>query len=387
MAIATVQALNAYFEEMVGAYTQHSRCAVLNKPTDIKYSENGLNLMVREIKPATTRSYDQTAGWLSTTNSGAANWVSFTPQAERSVVIEADAREERQSRAVGMPSSFAGIASQTIRESIAPEADAIAFAAIFSKIPAANVMTTGAAGADITPTGILATLDMLKSKLISARFGGRAYLFLSTTAYANLNTAIRTIPGAAAFVTRKIERSAVTGLEQILMTYRANEIQRGFIGTEADRRLNELMQSASMLDVSIDVMSYSCFDIIPVPDDCFYSAIDLNDGETSGQEAGGFAPADDARVLHALVVPDGSAFAAVAYDNATILVPTSPDYGITPQELTAIQSAVLDTPFRIGGIALNPLADSFKCNVRIQLGADVLGPRAKTVFCIADAAA
>jgi hypothetical protein len=387
MAIATVQGINAYFEELVGAYTQHSRLAVLNKPNDVRYSENGMTLMVRDLVAATTGAYDKNAGWMGTANAGAVNWIGYTPQAERSVVVSVDAREERQSRAAGMPSSFAALAGQSVREKVAPEADAVGFAALFNKIPAANVLTTGATGADISVAGIMATLDSINRQLINRRVGGRVYLFLSTLAYGNLTTAIRNVPGAAAFVQRKVDRQLVTGLEQILLTYQADQIRSQFVGAEADRRINELIENASMLDVSIDVISWGRFDIIPVPDDSFYSAVTLYDGVSTGQTQGGYAPSTGARTLQLMAVPDGSAFAAIAYDNNTIFVPNAPDFIVPQAELETIQSAILNTPFRIGGIGLNPLGDRFTSNLRVQMGADVLNARANTLFCIADAAA
>lgn len=56
-------------------------------------------------------------------------------------------------------------------------------------------------------------------------------------------------------------------------------------------------------EIDVKVKNYNGVDILPVPDSRMKSAYDFHDGETGGQESGGFVPQDAAKSIGLLVLP------------------------------------------------------------------------------------
>lgn len=66
---------------------------------------------------------------------------------------------------------------------------------------------------------------------------------------------------------------------------------------------------------------YEGLNVVKVPQTRFYSAIDLKDGTTSGEEAGGYAKATGAKNINFMIVARGAAFPVVKHNPSNIIRP------------------------------------------------------------------
>ena len=214
-------------------YKRESVSAILDTPGDLVQWVGANTARIFKTELDGLADYDRNGGYVA--GSINAGWETYTLNYDRNRALQVDAMDDEET--LGM--AFGTVAGEFIRTKEIPEIDAYTFAKIAG--------TTGiqkATPADLASvTDLLAEVDKAQAALDNAEvpFEGRI-LFVSPDAYQALKG--------------KISR------------YLANE-------TTVDRNIYML-----------DNMR-----VLTVPQPRFNTAINLLDGTTSGEEAGGFAPA------------------------------------------------------------------------------------------------
>jgi len=122
------------------------------------------------------------------------------------------------------------------------------------------------------------------------------------------------------------------------------------------------------VEISTEVIKYNSFVIIRMPESRMYDKVVLLDGESEGQENGGTTPADDAKALAMLFVPEGTAFLQARYAIANFLVPSYAfDVATDSFKVDELMNKFMspDTQFVLENIGVNQLANSFHIDSRI----------------------
>lgn len=191
--------------------------------------------------------YDRNTGFLKSDVTGTWETLALTQDRGRSFSIDAMDDEETLQQA------FGSLSGEFIRTKVAPEVDAYRFAAYAS---AANILKVST-GAALTKDTALAAVDAAQTAMHDAEVPveGRI-LFITPTVYQYLKN--------SAGVTR----------------------------------------FASMSDTALS-RNFTYFDgmqVVVVPQSRFYTAIDLNDGSTEGETAGGYTKGTGAKDINFMIV-------------------------------------------------------------------------------------
>jgi hypothetical protein len=374
MAYSVYDSANAYLNKIKSALAINAKTLLLFNEDNFRYELRGGATMVRSADAGGAGTYNKNAGFAQ--NYGGGNgltWESYTPQNDRAKLIRVDKADELASYLSGMDSSIGAMASNYGSNYFAPEYDAVNIATLFSKIPAANVFAPTAAGYKLDIDNICQTLINLDMAMFNAGSDGPAVIFMSTTDYATLQAAMLKTPGALAFVNAIREVRVETGFEDIL-------------GMDAP------------LTVSTKVIKWNQHYICPMPTNRMNSVITMLDGQSAGQEAGGYTiggAGSGNRVVRILAVPLESAFTSVRYEVTNLLIPGDMrGFSISESEVTKGMQALrsgngnsgMFSNMTVQNVAFNPNFDAFDFQSRIIYGADVFKSRKQTCFAIADTA-
>lgn len=189
--------------------------------------------------------YSRNTGFVSGDVTG--TWETLTLEQDRGRRFTVDAMDDEETLTL----AFGTLAGEFIRTKVVPEIDAYRFAAVASK---SGIQTT--TGADLTSSTVAAAIDAAVIALDTKEVPEEGRILYATP---QIIQALR-------------ESTAVTRLVQSA----ENAVDRRF-------------------------MMFDGIQIVKVPGGRFVTAIDLNNGSTGGQEAGGYAKASGAKNINFLL--------------------------------------------------------------------------------------
>ena len=372
MAYSVYDSAHAYLNKIKSALAINAKTNILFDEDNFRYELRGGATYVRSADAGGAGTYSKTKGFTQPYGSGnGITWEPYSPQNDRAKVIRVDKADELASYTSGMDSSIGAMANNYGRNYFAPEYDAVNIATLFSKVPAGNVKTTGTAGFKTGVDDIIETLNNLEVSLFDAGTDGPAAFFLESSVYAALKAALVKTPGALAFVNAVRELRVETGFEEL-------------IGMEAP------------LTVQTNVIKWNQHYIVPMPSNRMNSLITLLDGQSTGQEAGGYTVGTTGnRKIRILAVPLEAGFTSVRYEVNNLLLPGDMrGFNISSSEVEKGMQALREgnnnsgmfSNLTIQNVAFNPNFDAFEFQSRIIYGADIFKARKQTCFAIADAA-
>lgn len=370
MAYSVYDSANAYLNKIKSALAISAKTSILHNEDNFRYELRGGKTLVRSADAGGAGTYNKAKGFTQPYGGGTGiTWEEYEPQNDRAKVIRVDKADELASYLAGMDSSIGAMAHNYGRTYFAPEFDAVNIATIFSKLPEDNVITTGTDGYKIGIDNICQTLINIDAAMYNAGSDGPAAIFIESSVFATLQAALLKTPGALAFtdVLRKVRIE--TGFESL-------------IGMEAP------------LTVQTKVLKWNEHYVVPMPSNRMNSLITLLDGQSEGQEAGGYVVGGEGnRVIRILAVPLEAGFTSVRYEVNNLLLPGDMrGFNISDSEVTramtklreGVDGSGMFSNMTIQNVAFNPYYDAFEFQSRIFYGADLFKSRKNVCFAVAD---
>ena len=234
-----------YVPILDGIYKDTSKFSILDTAnSDVKFI-NANTVLLPKLEMDGLADYSRNGGFVN----GAATltWGTYTLRQDRGRDFVIDAMDDEETMNV----AFGRLASEFIRTKVTPEIDAYTAAALAAKVPAANkvsaTISTGAAAVAAVDDGTEA-----------------------------LDNAEVPYEGRILFVSPAMYKALKSGITRMVMNRDDN--------------------------VNYNVEMYNDMRVITVPQARFVTAIDLLDGTTSGEEAGGYAKASGAADIDFMIV-------------------------------------------------------------------------------------
>lgn len=370
MAYSVYDSANAYLNKIKSALAISAKTSILHNEDNFRYELRGGKTLVRSADAGGAGTYNKSKGFTQPYGGGTGiTWEEYEPQNDRAKVIRVDKADELASYHAGMDSSIGAMAHSYGRNYFAPEFDAVNIATLFNKIPEDNVITTGTDGFEIDIDNICQTLINIDAAMYNAGSDGPAAIFIESSVFAILQAALLKTPGALAFTNALRKVRIETGFESL-------------IGMEAP------------LTVQTKVLKWNEHYIIPMPSNRMNSLITLLDGQSEGQEAGGYEVGGEGnRVIRILAVPLEAGFTSVRYEVNNLLLPGDMrGFNISDSEVTramaklreGVDGSGMFSNMTIQNVAFNPYYDAFEFQSRIIYGADLFNSRKNVCFAVAD---
>lgn len=234
-----------YVAELDGVYAAESKSSILDTSnSDLRFI-NANTVLLPKMELDGLGDYSRNGGFVD----GAVNvtWKPYVLTQDRARGFQVDVMDDEES----MNIAFGRLAGEFIRTKVTPEIDAYTFSTLFAKVPAANKVTeTLGANTDLA-TSIANAQAIMDDEEVP--YEGRI-LFVSPQGY-------KTLKGN---ITRFVENG--------------------------DRNIDR------------NVEFYDDMRIITVPQKRFVTAIDLYDGTTTGEEAGGYVADANAKNINYMIV-------------------------------------------------------------------------------------
>lgn len=350
MANAVISAASMFMDKVVITPYLWAKTAILADPSKFQYSLFGKTTYVREVVGGVAGSYRPSAGFRGFTSGGSVVWTQFTAPHDRMLHDRIDALDELNSILQGMQLSGVAMNSATWKN-FSAELDATTIATLYNSAPASNVFENTVAGYEITPDKIFHTLNKIKLNIFDAGYEDAVAVFVDTTTFANIQTAI-------------IDKYGLANSSVLKMVVGEKE----------------------GLDVNINVLMLDNLLIIRVPKVRMVSNVVLYDGVTAGQESGGWVKDVNAKNINILAVPLEAAALSIRHVVANLAVPAL----FTNVNVSQINSALMDiykiygNAIEIQNIGINQSADQFAYMNRIIYGAIVFETWKKTIFAVTE---
>ena len=342
------------------------KTSIFNNPANQIYSIKGETTKIRQYAAPNASDYDKSKGWVGGATGGSVRWIDYRAPYDRMSILNVDAIEEEQSYVTGMTPSIQLLFSDFINNRISKEIDATNIANWYMKLPANNKHVNTEDGYKVDVDNILGTLNKLRADIFNSGYDGKVVLFMSPTAYNNLQTAIINKNGLASGV--MLSKKASVYVDSGIDTLDSDE--------------------TSVLEATIDFEAYGKFLIIQVPEDRMYTAVTMMDGTSVGQEAGGIVPDIENSAfgsIDLLAIPLSAAFTNTRYIVNNYLFPAT----FLGQSVGTVDVRKLNEkmfgPVRIDNAGINQKSNSFEIDSRIIYGGDIFDNRAKNCFAVTGA--
>lgn len=216
------------------------------RPEYVKEAQNANEILIPKISMDGLGEYGRNTGFVAGDVDFSWETHTFTQDRGRTFMLDAQDDEETINTAIG------GVSREFIPNYVAPEVDAYRFAVLADKAGTK-------ADADLTKDTVIEAIDVAREAMLEAKVNLASVLtFVSPSTYTKMK--------------------------------QSHLITRQFIVNVGNAVINR----------EIEVLDGS--PVIIVPQDRFYSAITLLDGETAGQEAGGYEKAVGALDINFLMV-------------------------------------------------------------------------------------
>lgn len=342
---AIIQALGMYLNKSAKEPLIKATSSVLNNPEIFEYTPYGEKVYIREVTGGSASDYDATKGFTPSGDLGSVVWSEFTAQHDRKFILPIDARKELNSIAQGMTPSGV-LALERFWAKFASELDAVTYSTIYNKVKPANRLTT--ANYPVDGANGWKTLAKVRNLAYNSGIDGPIFGFVASSVYAELEYSL-------------IEKNGL-----------------------ANPHVLTLVASTDGLEVKVDVLKYHNIFLIRVPDERLITGVVLFDGDTAGQENGGWAADAGAKAIKMLFVPHGFGGQSVRHVVTNFTVPQSFE-GLNPSALMDAVKRVNEvyqgqTEFR--NIGINQTADSFQYNNRIIYDTAVFKTQEPTIFSV-----
>ena len=367
MAFTVYDGIEAFAKRALLGYYQGCKTSIFNDPKNQILVPKGKVTRVRQIESGGAGTYNKSKGWMTTYGQGkGVEWKSYQADFDRAKILVTDAIDEEQSFANGMTPSIELLNTDFIDNQLGREVDASNIAKWMSRVPAANVHEAGTTNFDITPTGILATLNNLDKDVFDSGYDGDTVLFMSSDVYSNFISAIQNKFGLASNIL--MEKTATIYL---------------------DTGMGELIKDKdSSIKVTITFEQYGHFLIVRMPTDRMYNKIVMlsGDPDDAGQEAGGYVPDTEAEgfaAVNLLAIPISAGFTNMRYMVDNFLYPA---YLASIGNYTKIDLRTLSERMfgnvEINNAGINQKACAFEYDIRAIYGGDLFDNRKRNCFAV-----
>lgn len=349
------------FSKVAHAALYHGcKTAILCNPERMQYAENGLT-RIRECEAPNAGDYDPAAGWAGSgaKEGGYVDWVSYQAPHDRAGVIVADLIMEANSTPGDMRPSSELQNEDFLNNKLPKEVDAANIATMFSQLASANKLSF--VDYDVTKDGILDTLADIEQKCYDAGNEGKIALFVRSDIYGNIQKAIANKNGFAngSVVTREITVGADTGL-------------------------GDYVDDDNNIAVTLEVTEYNNFYLVKMPKDRMFQKITLLDGQSAGQEAGGYVKDGNASI-ELFAIPLEAGFVSVRYILDNFLVPAAA-LAENPELILFKDNERLFGNIEIGQANVNQKRSAYEYDIRAIYGGSLFINRKAAAFAVCDPA-
>lgn len=247
----TIAKAKAYLPILDEVYGKAVLTSVLDAPADfVRAGLNANEILIPKMALQGLGDYSRSSGYVAGDVTLA--WETHAFSQDRGRSFQVDSQDNLET----IDTAFLPLASQFIRTKVAPEIDAYRFATLAGK---AN-QNIAATLADSTAIQAIDTaIAFMKDAEVNME---RCVLFISPT------------------MERLIKQSTL--------------LSRQFVVNVGNSVVNR------------EVMSFDGLPVVVVPQTRFYSVVDLLDGSTSGEEAGGYAKASTGKNINFMIVDSGA---------------------------------------------------------------------------------
>lgn len=292
-----IELVEKYLPVLDEQYRVESRSAVLDYPAEwIQDTKDAKKIKIAKMRVDKMGNYSRQKGFVK--GSADLTWEEHTFTQDRGRSIQVDNMDNQET--FGM--AFGRLAGRFQKDAIIPELDAYRFATYYQKAGTKLTFT-------VTSGAILKLIDNLDAQFSDDEVDDGAYIFCNPTVF-----------------------NFMVNDPQI--TKHINVVDSG------DKAVNK------------KIYMYDNHPIYKVPSKRFYTSIDQYDGETAGQEVGGYVPSDDAEVIGLMMIDPNAVVQISKRAVARIWAPS--------RELAA------------GTDGVNPDADAWKFDFRVYHDAWVL---------------
>lgn len=292
-----IELVEKYLPVLDEQYRLESRSAILDYPKEwVQDTKDAKKVKIAKIRVDKLGNYSRQKGFVK--GSADLTWEEHEFTQDRGRAIQVDHMDNQET--FGM--SFGRLAGRFQKDAVIPELDAYRFATYYKNAGTKLTFT-------VTSGAILKLIDNLDAQFTDNEVGDDAIIFANPTVY-----------------------NFMINDPQITKHINVSDSGNGTIHTK--------------------IYMYDNHMIVKVPSKRFYTDIVQYDGETGGQEVGGYVPADDAQVIGLMMVDPN---AVVQISKRAIARVWAPN-----RELAA------------GTDGVNPDADAWKFDFRIYHDAWVL---------------
>ena len=355
---AVIAATRMFIDTIVKYPYLKSRFAVLAAKNDnVSYSEYGLETAVREVTAGNAADHDEASGFLGGGLNGTSDWTLFTAQFDREKTFVVGFLQEMNSILSGMTPTIVALID-AFWDKFGAEIDACAATTIYNSIPNANKFTTSTYAVDAA--NALKSIYTLARKSWAAGVGDmKKFAFVDDVTFSAIGENLITDYG-----------KANAGIIKINPMVSQDVADR--VGVEG-------------LGIDINVLKLnSDVNIICVPASRMYTKIVMLDGRSTGQEAGGYAPATDVpgyALIKVLMVPEAAAVLSIRHIVSKMTVPSS----AYADKVNAKRGEINTDYFgqaTIEEIGVDQIGDRWKVMNRVKHGVIAFDTWIHTVFSI-----
>jgi hypothetical protein len=363
MAFTVYDGILAFAKPAISDLYLECRTAIFNNPETQIYTPKGKITRVREYSAGKAGTYNKTTGWMQSGGYGSGEgvkWVDYYAPYDRAKILSVDAIDEMQSFATGMRPSIELLNENFLDEHLPAEIDATNIATFYTKVPSGNKHLNTASGYETTADKVLGTIIKLETDIFNSGYSKMSVLFVRASIMAAVKTAIIDKYGLAGLLTKTMDVTIDTGLDGL---------------TDKNNK---------SVSVSTQLLQFSRFYIVEMPDDRMYTKITMLNGYSEGQTDGGYAPDTEAvgyGLIDLLAIPLPAAFTNTRYMIDNLFVPYELQAELRKIDLQKLTSRMYGN-IEIGNANVNPKANAFEYDIRAIYGGDIFDRRAKNCFAV-----
>ena len=359
-------AMVAYHKLANNAYYVGCKTSILNNPNNQILTPKGRSTLVRQVDAGGAGNYNKDLGWMTTYGGGkGVEWISYTAEYDRAKVMTVDAITEEQSYLAGTTPSIELLNNNFFNNYMGPELDAVTIAKLYSGIPLVNRHINTDARFKVDSDNILQTLNNIDKLVFDSGYDGEVVLFISSTAYSNLISAIQNKMGLAN--TALMERSATVYL---------------------DNGAGDLIKRADdSVKVDIKFETYGRFLLMRMPENRMYSNVIMYSGDPKDpvQKVGGVAPDftnPNFAKIDMLAIPITAAFTNIRYIVDNFLYPASLQAQFSSKVDLSVLNKRMFGNVEINHAGINQKANAFEYDIRVIYGGALFDNRAHNCFAV-----
>lgn len=336
----------AYAKQALIAFAQSSKVAIFNDPTNQVLSVKGKETQIREVRTAGLGDYAGKFG----DGIGNAESVgeSYYAPYDRKFDASIDSLAEAQSFIEGARPTLNVVMDSVIKNHLAPEIDAAIISRYASQVWDGNVHQNNETGYQVDKTNIYDTLINIEKDIANAGYVGDIVTFISATANAALESAL-------------INRNGFANENVVIKRAMTKEVF-----ADEDGNLQPL-------EIDIKARRINNLLIVPVPDDRMVGAILMLNGESVGQQNGGWLPYKNSNkffTIDILAIPMPAAYANIRHIINNLFVPATLDLVDADVEIAEANKRLLGV-MTLEKCGINQKQDGYDAHMRCVYGGDI----------------